>query len=72
MTRRMFFVGLNSPARMRTEMQARQAFAGGTVGDVLRTAEASLGKEVVHLRRPVADEMSEHLPLELAVDIGAG
>jgi hypothetical protein len=46
------------------------ALAGRPVGDVLRPAEAALRQQIVHLRRLVTDQVREHLPLELPLDIG--
>ena len=48
------------------------ALAGRPVGDVLAAAEAALAEDIEQRRRPLADEMGEHLPLRLARQIRAG
>src|SRR5690606_26172355 len=47
-------------------------FAGGTIGDVLGTAEAALCQEVIEFGRLFPHEMREHLALELSRKIRAG
>ena len=47
-------------------------FAGGTIGDGLRAAEAGMGERVVEPACAASHQMGEHLSLLLARQIGAG